>query len=60
MAFIMLLAVWALVGFAGWRVFDRAGFKGRMGLLFLVPVANVIALLYLAHKEWPALADRPS
>lgn len=53
MALIILIAIWALIGFAGYRVFTRAGFKGFVGLLFLVPVLNFIALLYLAHKDWP-------
>ncbi len=54
MAYIIAISVWALIAFAGWRVFSRAGFKGFIGLLFLIPVANFIALLYLAHKDWPA------
>lgn len=53
MAMLLVLAIWALIGFAGWRVFSRAGFKGYIGVLFLVPIANFFALLYLAHKEWP-------
>ncbi|AUL72749.1 hypothetical protein ATS72_003660 [Pseudoalteromonas sp. 13-15] len=53
MGFIIAIAIWALIAFAGWRVFTRAGFKGSMGFLFLVPIVNFIALLYLAHKDWP-------
>ena len=53
MAFISLIALWVLIGYAGWRVFSRAGFKGAIGLLFLVPVVNFFALLYLAYKDWP-------
>ncbi|WP_173399985.1 hypothetical protein [Pseudoalteromonas sp. TB64] len=51
MGFIIATAIWALIAFAGWRVFTRAGFKGWMGFLFLIPVVNFIALLYLAHKD---------
>ena len=58
MAYIILVAIWLVIGLAGWRVYSRAGFKGYMGLLFLVPVANFFALLYLAHKEWPALSEQ--
>lgn len=54
MTYIILIVLWALIGFSGWRVFSRAGFKGFIGLLFLVPVVNFFVLLYLAHKEWPA------
>ena len=53
MGFIIATAIWALIAFAGWRVFTRAGFKGWMGFLFLIPIVNFIALLYLAHKDWP-------
>lgn len=53
MSAIFLLAIWALIGFSGWRVFSRAGFKGYIGFLFLVPLVNFFALLYLAHKDWP-------
>ena len=53
MAYIILIAIWALIAFAGWRIFSRAGFKGAMGILFLIPIANFVALLYLAHKDWP-------
>ncbi|RVU32892.1 hypothetical protein [Neptunomonas marina] len=55
MAYIIIVSIWALIAFAGWRVFSRAGFKGAMGILFLIPVANFVALLYLAHKDWPAI-----
>ena len=60
MAYLILIAIWALIGFAGWQVFSRAGFKGFIGLLFLVPVANFFALLYLAHKEWPIAQQKKS
>ena len=53
MGFIIAIAIWALIAFAGWRVFTRAGFKGWMGFLFLIPIVNFISLLYLAHKDWP-------
>ncbi len=53
MSFIILIALWALVAFSGWRIFSRAGFEGSMGFLFLIPIVNFIALLYLAHKDWP-------
>ena len=54
MKIILLIAIWTLIGFSGWRIFSRAGFSGFMGLLFLVPIVNFFALLYLAHKDWPA------
>ena len=53
MIYIILIAIWALIGYSGWRVFTRAGFTGFLGILFIIPIANFIALLYLAHKDWP-------
>jgi hypothetical protein len=58
MAYIISIAIWMFLAFAGWRVFSRAGFKGYIGILFLVPIANFIALLYLAHKEWPVATQK--
>lgn len=42
---------------AFWKICAKAGFSGALGLLMLVPVANVILLLYLAFAEWPALRN---
>lgn len=36
-----------------WRIFSKAGWSGAMGLLMLIPVANLVALLYLAFATWP-------
>lgn len=58
MVFIVLIAIWALIGFSGYRIFTRAGFEGIIGILFLIPILNFIALLYLAHKDWPALKNQ--
>lgn len=49
----LLILSWFVIGFAGSRVFVKAGFKGYLGLLFLIPAANFVVLLYLAHTEWP-------
>ncbi len=56
MAYLLVAVIWAVIGLAGWRVFSRAGFKGYIGILFLIPIANFFALLYLAHKDWPTTA----
>jgi len=37
-----------------WRVFQRAGFNGALGLLCLIPtVGPLVCLLILAFSTWP-------
>ena len=36
-----------------WRIFSKAGYNGAMGILMLVPIANIIVLCILAFGEWP-------
>lgn len=38
---------------AWWQIFAKTGNSGWLGLLMLVPVANLVLLLYLAFSEWP-------
>jgi hypothetical protein len=58
MIYIITAIIWGLIGFAGWKVFSRAGFKGYLGIFFLIPILNFVALLYLAHKPWPAITNK--
>ena len=43
---------------AFWKICSKAGFPGPLGLLMLVPVANIVLPLYLAFADWPALSCR--
>jgi len=43
---------------AFWRICSKAGFPGALGLLMVVPIANVVLPLYLAFAEWPSLSTR--
>jgi len=52
--FIALIAL-ALPTIAFWKICSKAGFSGALGLLMLVPPANIILMLYLAFAQWPAL-----
>jgi hypothetical protein len=36
-----------------WRIFSKAGYSGALGLLMLVPIANLVMILILAFAEWP-------
>ena len=45
---IKVLLVWAFC-----RIFSKAGYHWAMGLLMLVPVADVVLPLVLAFGDWP-------
>ena len=51
------LAILALLVFAFWQMFEKAGHPGALGLLMLVPLVNLGAVLYLAFSEWPVLTE---
>jgi energy-converting hydrogenase Eha subunit B len=36
-----------------WRICSKAGYSGALGLLMLVPLANIVLLLMLAFGTWP-------
>jgi len=36
-----------------WKIFAKAGHRGALGLLMLVPGVNLIMLCLLAFGEWP-------
>lgn len=62
---ILFLGFFVLMGWIWWRIFKKAGYKGALGLLCLIPIANIIMLAILAFKEWPitkaqSIEARPS
>src|ERR1700730_1908031 len=36
-----------------WRIFSKAGYSGARSLLLLIPVVNLIILIFFAFGEWP-------
>lgn len=58
---LMMAAGWAVVlvllVIAVWRILERSGHPGPLGLLMVVPFVNVGLLAYLAFAPWPALAS---
>jgi hypothetical protein len=36
-----------------WRISQKAGYSGWLGLLIAVPLLNVIFLYFLAFADWP-------
>ena len=51
MLFALVIAVIQIVAFC--KIFSKAGFSWALGLLMIVPIANIIITLYLAFAEWP-------
>jgi len=35
------------------KIFSKAGYSWALGLLILVPIANIIIAFYLAFADWP-------
>jgi len=50
----VILAMALLVVWPFWRIFKKAGFPGALGLLMVVPVVNLVMILFLAFAEWPS------
>lgn len=46
--FVTVLMTWAYC-----RICSKAGFSWALGLLMLVPVANIVLPLVLAFGDWP-------
>ena len=57
MLVILFISIFALIlpVIAFWKICSKAGFPGALGLLIIIPIANIILPLYLAFAEWPAL-----
>ncbi len=50
---IVIVFVLLIPAMLAWRICSKTGFPGVLGLLMLVPVANLILLCVLAFAEWP-------
>ena len=51
--FILVLGFSFLLGLMWWKIFKKAGYPGALGLLMLVPLANILMFAILAFSEWP-------
>jgi len=36
-----------------WKIFSKAGYSGWLSLTMLIPIVNLVVLLYVAFAEWP-------
>jgi len=55
--FILLFSILPVIAF--WKICSKAGFNGALGLLMLVPIANIILPLYVAFASWPVFQQEP-
>lgn len=52
----VVAAFWLLaIGFPATRICGRLGFSPWLGLVAIVPVANIVLLFYVAFAAWPAM-----
>jgi hypothetical protein len=50
----VIVAVTVLVW---WKICKKAGFSGWLGLLMIVPIANLVLPLVIAFMDWPVLKE---
>ena len=55
--FVLILSILPVIAF--WKICARVGFNGALGLLMLVPIANIILPRYVAFTSWPAFKQEP-
>ena len=48
----MLVTAIAVV-IPAWRICQRTGYLGWMGVLILIPTANLVMLYFITFSEWP-------
>ena len=53
----LIFAILPVIAF--WKICSRVGLNGALGLLMLVPIANIILPLYVAFTSWPAFKQEP-
>ncbi len=47
----LIVCIVAIVAF--WRICEKAGFPGWYGVGVVIPMVNVLLVLFLAFAEWP-------
>jgi energy-converting hydrogenase Eha subunit B len=52
---LIVVVVAALIVWPATRICSKAGYTSWLGLLIVVPLANVVLLWFLALADWPRL-----
>lgn len=51
----LVMLVWAaIMVIPFWRICQKAGYPGALGLLIVIPLVNIVFLYYLAFATWPS------
>ena len=50
-----MLVIAIVVVIPAWRIFQRTGYPGWMGILILIPIVNLVLLYFIAFADWPAV-----
>jgi hypothetical protein len=58
--FVIIFIIFAIVPLAliwpAMRICQRAGFSQWLGILIVIPLANIFLLWFVAFSPWPAMA----
>lgn len=49
-----MLVVAVIIVIPAWRICQRTGYPGWLGVLMLVPVVNLLFFYFLAFADWPS------
>jgi energy-converting hydrogenase Eha subunit B len=49
-----MLVIAIVVVIPAWRICQRTGYSGWMGILILIPIVNLVVLYLIAFSDWPA------
>lgn len=55
--FLLVFVGGAVLTWPAARICKRAGFSPWLGLLIVVPLANILLLWFVAFSPWPALPE---
>ena len=51
--FIAIFNIVPVIAF--WKICSRVGLPAPLGLVMLVPIANMVLMLYVAFADWPVM-----
>ena len=52
-----MLVIAIAVVIPAWRICQRTGFPGGMGVLILIPIVNLALLYFIAFADWSVERD---